>query len=169
MATNLQFIKSVTASSGVSTLDISDCFSAEYDVYELYIPKVDLGSNAYLNVRFLKASDGSADTTSNYDSAGLMISSISAFSQNRYTNSSSLSNVFGLWNTSDFNNGGKITIYNPFSSSSYTFVAGQIAQWYTALYGSKHIGVHKVAQSNSGVQLLFSNIDFVQVSIYGVK
>ena len=169
MATSLQFIKSATASGGVSTLDISDCFNDGYDVYELYIPKIDLGSNAYMNVRFLKASDGSADTTSNYDSAGLMLDATGSFGENRYTGSTALSNVFGLWNIGDYNNGGKITIYNPFSSSSYTFITGQTAEWYTALYGSKNIGVHKVAQSNSGIQLLLSNIDFAAASIYGVK
>jgi hypothetical protein len=169
MSTNLQFIKSATASGGVSTLDISDCFSANYDVYQLYIPKIDLGGNAYMNVRFLKASDGSADSTSNYDSAGLMMDASGSFGENRYSNSTSLSNVFGLWNNGDYNNGGRLTIFNPFSSSSYTFVQGQIPQFYSTLYGSKNIGVHKVTQSNSGIQLLLSNIDFAKASIYGVK
>ena len=73
MATSLQFIKSASASGGVNTLDISDCFSDEYDVYELIIPKMDSGSNFYPTFRFLKASDGTADTTSNYDSAGQLL------------------------------------------------------------------------------------------------
>ena len=168
MATNLQFIKSVTASGGVSTLDISDCFSAEYDVYELFIPKVDLGGNAYMNVRFLKASDGSADSTGNYDSAGLIFST-GGFSELKYQNSSSLSNVYGLINVGNYNTGGRLTIFNPFSSSSFTFVAGHTVNWYTSLGGSKNMGVHKVAQSNSGIQLLLSNIELVEASIYGVK
>ena len=169
MATNLEFIKSETASGGVNTIDMADCFSAKYDVYELFIPKIDLSSNAYLNFRFLKASDGTADSTSNYDSAGLMFSPSGAFGENRYTNSTNLSNVFGLINTGSYNTGGKLTIYNPFSSSSYTFVAGHTVNWYTNLGGSKNIGVHKVAQSNSGIQIQLSNIDFVEASIYGVK
>lgn len=171
MATSLQFIKSATASGGVSTLDISDCFSADFDNYELYIPKIDLGGNAYMNVRFLKASDGSADTTSNYDSAGEIFSDSGSgdFSELRYTNSSAISNVFGLTNIGDYNNGGLIRIFNPFSSSSYTFIQSQMSSWYSSLVGAKNIGVHKVEQSNSGIQLILSNIDFAKASIYGVK
>ena len=168
MATNLQFIKSVTASGGVNTLDISDCFSAEYDVYELLIPKVDTASNFYPSFRFLKASDGSADTTSNYDSAGLLFGT-TGISEIRYTNQTAVINSFGLASTNDANNFGRVTIYNPFDSSSYTFINGHSVFVYSNLEGSKTIAVHKVAQSNSGIQLMFSNMQEVKASIYGVK
>ena len=168
MATNLQFIKSVTASGGVNTLDISDCFSAEYDVYELLIPKVDTASNFYPSFRFLKASDGSADTTSNYDSAGLLFGT-TGISEIRYTNQTAVINSFGLASTNDANNFGRVTIYNPFDSSSYTFINGHAVFVFSALEGGKTIAVHKVAQSNSGIQLMFSNMTEVKASIYGVK
>ena len=168
MTTNLQFIKSASASGGVNTLDISDCFSAEYDVYELLIPKVDTASNFYPSFRFLKASDGSADTTSNYDSAGLLFGT-TGISEIRYTNQTAAINSFGLASTNDANNFGRVTIYNPFDSSSYTFINGHSVFVYSNLEGSKTIAVHKVAQSNSGIQLMFSNMQEVKASIYGVK
>ena len=168
MATNLEFIKSATASGGVNTLDISDCFSAEYDVYELLIPKVDTASNFYPSFRFLKASDGTADTTANYDSAGLLFGT-TAITEIRYTNQTSIINSFGLASTNDANNFGRVTIYNPFDSSSYTFINGFSVFVYSNLEGGKTIAVHKVAQSNSGIQLLFTNMTEVKASIYGVK
>jgi len=168
MATNLQFIKSATASGGVSTLDISNCFSAKYDVYELFIPKVDTASNFYPSFRFLKASDGTADTTANYDSAALLLGA-TGFGEIRYTNQTSIINSFGFASTNDANNFGRVTIYNPFDSSSYTFINGQSVFVYSNLEGGKTIAVHKVAQSNSGIQLLFSNMTEVKASIYGVK
>jgi len=168
MATNLQFIKSATASGGVSTLDISNCFSAKYDVYELFIPKVDTASNFYPSFRFLKASDGTADTTANYDSAALLLGA-TGLGEIRYTNQTSIINSFGFASTNDANNFGRVTIYNPFDSSSYTFINGQSVFVYSNLEGGKTIAVHKVAQSNSGIQLLFSNMTEVKASIYGVK
>lgn len=170
MARSLQFIKKVTG-EGVGTLDVSDCFSSEFDNYELYIPKVDLSGNAYLNLRFLKASDGSVDSTSNYDSAGEIFSATGSgdFSELRYTNSSAISNVFGLSNIADFNNGGLIRIFNPFSSSSYSFIQSQMVGWGGAFSGAKNIGVHKVEQSNSGIQIILANMTFVQALMYGVK
>ena len=168
MATNLEFIKSASG-SGVGSLSITDCFSDNYDVYELFIPKIDVSGNSYLNVRFLKASDGSVDSTSNYDSAGLMLYANGSFGEGRYTNSAEFSNVFALWSTNDHNNGGLIRIYNPFNSSSYSFIQSQIANYNDVLNGSKNIGVHKVAQSNSGIQLILSNTTQINASIYGVK
>ena len=38
MATNLQFIKSVSGTS-VNTLSVTDCFSADYDVYYVSVNK----------------------------------------------------------------------------------------------------------------------------------
>jgi len=168
MATNLEFIKSATASGGVNTLDISDCFSAKYDVYELFIPKVDTASNFYPSFRFLKASDGTADTTANYDSAALLLGA-TGLGEQRYTNQTSIVNSFGLAGVNDNNNFGRVTIYNPFDSSSYTFINGHSSMVYSNLSGAKTIAVHKVAQSNSGIQLLFSNMTEVKASIYGVK
>ena len=168
MATNLEFIKSATASGGVNTLDISDCFSAKYDVYELFIPKVDTASNFYPSFRFLKASDGTADTTANYDSAALLLGA-TGLGEQRYTNQTSIVNSFGLAGVNDNKNFGRVTIYNPFDSSSYTFINGHSSMVYSNLSGAKTIAVHKVAQSNSGIQLLFSNMTEVKASIYGVK
>jgi hypothetical protein len=168
MATNLEFIKSASASGGVSTLDITDCFSDKYNTYELFIPKVDTGSNFYPSFRLLKASDGSADTTANYDSGGLLFST-SGTSEIRYVNATSIVNSHGLSSVNDANNFGKITIYNPFDSSSYTSIHSQANHVYSTLSASRTIAVHTVAQSNSGIQLLFANMTEVIASIYGVK
>jgi len=168
MASNLEFIKSASASGGVNTLDIADCFSDKYNTYELVIPKVDTASNFYPSFRLLKASDGSADTTANYDSGGLLFSS-SSTSEIRYVNQTSIVNSHGLSGVSDYNSFGKITIYNPFDSSSYTFIHTQSSHIYSTTEGSRTIAVHTVAQSNSGIQLLFTNMQHVKASIYGVK
>ena len=47
MATNLQFIKSNTASS-VTSMDITDCFTDQYDVYAIMIDNYDIGSGVDL-------------------------------------------------------------------------------------------------------------------------
>ena len=39
MATNLEFIKSASGTS-VSSLTVTDCFNADYDVYKVYITKM---------------------------------------------------------------------------------------------------------------------------------
>ena len=176
MATDLQFIKSVTADN-VTNIDIPDCFSDKYDVYKIFLTKTDLGTgftNAWANMRVLKASDGTSDTTANYDSAGQMQYAYTSFGENRYTNSTQIVNTFSYSDTGSYNNGGEVTVYNPFDSGSYTFFTGQGANniWtgsISSLVGNKSIAVHKVAQSNSGLQILIPDITTMVIKVYGVK
>ena len=97
------------------------------------------------------------------------------FGENKYTNLTAITNAFAYMNTGAGNNGGEITVYNPFDSGSYTFFAGQgSSMFYQLGSGSyvtptKSIAVHKVAQSNSGLQILISDITTMDISVYGVK
>ena len=174
MATNLQFIKSATASGGVSTLDISNCFSAKYDVYELFIPKVDTASNFYPSFRFLKASDGTADTTANYDSAAKNLKSYGAFGNYSQTNSTYWDRVIANFQvtTSGVSGNAIIYLYNFNSSSEYSFVTLDDATMYSSgLLGQQGGGVHTVASASDGIQFFFSsgNIDSGKFTLYGLK
>ena len=55
MATNLEFIKSVSGTS-VSSLSVTDCFSADYDVYFISTSKIDTSSAGYVRPRFINSS-----------------------------------------------------------------------------------------------------------------
>ena len=57
MATSLQFIKQVTASSGVSFLDTPDLFSADYDVYFFQITDFNVSADEVFELKFLNSSN----------------------------------------------------------------------------------------------------------------
>jgi len=174
MATNLQFIKSATASGGVSTLDISNCFSAKYDVYELFIPKVDTASNFYPSFRFLKASDGTADTTANYDYAYKGLRTDTTFSNISNTNQT-------FWQTSNYANStgtsqtmnGVFYLFNFANASEYSFVTNETANLTGAnlLIGAQGGGVHTVASASDGINFYYSadNINSGVFTLYGLK
>jgi hypothetical protein len=177
MATNLEFIKKVEVRDAANP-EITNIFSDRYDTYKIYITKVDLGTgftNAFGVMRLIKASDGSVDSTANYDSAGHYLYSHANFGENRYTNQTSVVNTFAYMNVGDDNNWGEVTLYNPFDSGKYTFFAGQSSgEYYQIGSGSynvptKSIAVHKVAQSNSGLQIVISSITTMDITVYGVK
>ena len=63
MATNLQFIKSASGSS-VSSLSITDCFSDQYDVYNVNL--VMEGSSTNKDIRLQYIYSGGTDTSANY-------------------------------------------------------------------------------------------------------
>ena len=170
MASNLQFIKSVSGIS-VSTLSLTNCFNAEYDVYLMSISKGDFGGNAYTQMRYID-SGGSVISATEYDFAVLDMYANSGFTELKGTSQSSIpSFALAQSGTADFG-GISIYIYNPFDSSSYTFVTIQSSSFSSYGRGSKHIGVHKSAEQLSGIQMNRSDastMDNLTVNVYGVK
>jgi len=170
MATNLQFIKSASGTS-VSSLSVTDCFSADYDVYQVLIAKLDSTAGAYAYLRFLD-SGGSVISATEYDWAEMDLTAYAGFAENRVTGGSeSLLGFAGGTGTADMG-GFLTTVYNPNDSSSYTFYNGQSAiKASSGLAGAKYIGVHKSAEQITGINIFPSSgtWDNITINIYGVK
>ena len=176
MAGNLEFIKSATGSD-VNTLSITNCFSDKYDVYKI------VGHNAEyrptdtnvidLRIQFID-SGGSVVSGSEYDTARLTMKAEASFDNDRQTGTTYM---YGTMLFGNYDNAGMVNyIFNPYDSSSYTFMLGQGAGGYDTannrFRGSKQIGVHKSAEQITGIHFLSSsgslNFD-VTISVYGVK
>jgi len=171
MATNLQFIKKETLTSTANNLQVTNCFSANYDVYKIFMTKVDTSQLANLRMRLINTSG--VDSTSNYDTATQIMRSYTSINEQRLTSQSTWRLISSQSDPSYAGNGIEITMYNPFDSSSYTFHKTNSAGFLHAsgLYSPHGIGVHKVAQSNTGFQMLLSggNYEVLEVVVYGVK
>ena len=170
MAGNLEFITSASGSS-VSSLSVTDCFSADYDVYEIYVTSYE--QSAVADSRFsLLDSGGSEITSANYDSCYLALSSSSAFTEGRQTAQTHFRDFsFSVTNYA-YTIGVKIVMYNPYDSSSYTFTKGQSSVMVDG-YGVssfKAISVHKSAEQITGFQIYTNAVSFnATVKVYGVK
>ena len=166
MATNLQFIKSASGTS-VSGLSITDCFSDKYDVYQVVMNTINLGS-IDLFFRFINASG--VVSSANYDDAVLLMRSYGAFAELPTVGGTSLGSI-GFSDYTDKGGATVITIFNPFNSSSYSFAKWQNAGASTiGTPGRKGIGVLKVAESHTGINFTASStISGVSASVYGVK
>jgi len=174
MATSLQFIKSASGNI-VTSLNITDCFSANYDVYYLSITKIDQSSNGTFVYHRLLDSSNVAISDSSYDQAILILSSGGAFSEYRTTNQSSGFGIAGYgMRDSEDGMGNGAYIFNPYDSSSYTFFTAQssfILNAGTTMEGYKTISVLKSAEQCNGIQLNAGVGDFtnIKATIYGVK
>ncbi len=172
MATELQFIKKEILTSTANNLQVTNCFSANYDVYKIFMTKIDTSALVNLRMRLIK-SDDSTDSTSSYDSATQVMRSYNAISEQRHVNNSYYRFISSQSDPSYAGNGIEITMYNPFDSSSYTFLKTNSAGFLhsSGLYAPHGIGVNKVAQSNTGFQMLLStgNYEVLEVAVYGVK
>lgn len=169
---NLEFIKSASGTSVVS-VDVTDCFSDKYDVYQVLITKSDVSAQDYSVLRLID-SGGSVISANEYDYAELGLLAYTTFGQNKGTGVTSFPKVDVSGTSTAQGIGTMIYVFNPYDSSSYTFVAGQYSGVVAAgLAGGKHIGVHKVAEQITGIQLLRNNLngvyDNLTVNVFGVK
>ena len=175
MAGNLEFIKSASGTS-VSSLSVTDCFSADYDVYYVSLTKVDTTSDTSVYIQTVDS--GGANTGANYDMAGLYMKAFASFAESKLTNHTAWGNgsnfTMLVGGNSAYDMGVGFYVFNPYDSSSYTFIQGQQAGTVpSGKYGIKHIGVYKVAEQITGLKfglvsglVTFNNIT---VNVYGVK
>jgi len=172
MATNLEFIKKVTSTDVVS-VSYTDLFNTNYDVFELFI---DLQYNgaSYLDMQLLDSS-GSVLTGSHYDVAVLEMRSDAAFVEYKYTSSTIWRGLGGYLNNVNAGYGMKMKVYNPTSTSSYTYATSQSNSPLTsAMFGNKAIATYKATDGVYGLKIFGSGggsttFDFLNVAVYGVK
>ena len=162
MSTNLQFIKSASADS-VSSLTVTDMFSAQYDVYEVFIRGNGSQNVSSLSAEFLD-SGGSDIAQGAYDFAVLRLNTGSSFDDVYGENGNSFE--FAYTGSTDKDFAVKITVFNPFSSSTYTFATIQSM----SLSGEKAITVAKSTTSATSMKF-YANQNYtpINVSVYGVK
>jgi hypothetical protein len=173
MPGSLELIQKETISASTSSVSIDNVFSSNYDVYKITISGVSTvgTSGTFLAIRFIDNS-GSLITGNEYDWADLEMRSDTSFSDDNDTGVSFM-RMNGVTDQSPESQGANINIYNPYDSSSYTFINGQSSGITTNLRGGKNIGVHKVAETIRGFAVIETNgsrpFNSGNICVYGVK
>lgn len=174
MANDLKFIKSASG-SGVTTLDITNCFSNDYDIYAIILGKSDMSADAgFLRYRLID-SGGSVISGSEYDNAGLRFTASASFIESKGTNETFMSGISSSTGGLTEEGGTAITyLYQPYNSSRYTFAHTQSvnASGSSVLQGFKQVSVHKVQEQITGFHILSSpakTFENVEISVYGVR
>ncbi len=165
---NLRLIDD-TSFSSVSSVDITDCFSSDYDIYLI------TGSNiahpdAYVNSRLINT--GGTVITTNY-----------AYGMNRYYSDSTTPNESKSTNTNllnyyfsydggggSYQGGFALWVFNPYQSSTYTQTVFQSSGTNAKEYNSNGIGLHKEQVSIVGIRFLPSSGSFTgNLRTYGLR
>jgi len=170
---NLRLINETTVSSSVSNVDVTDVFSADFDIYKITTSGFTTVSttNTDLDGRFIKSS-GSVVSSSSYDTAHLNLKAETSFSETRLTNQTEISSIFGSADDSPEGGGTASYIFNPFSNSSYTFGLFQVSSNLNGVHRSrKGITVLKSTASITGFRIVgvSANVDEGIVRTYGLR
>jgi len=170
---NLRLINETSVISNVSTVSMTDVFSADFDVYQVIIKKMTASADDTMRFTYINSS-GSELTSSYYDYAQQVFYSTFAFQEEKNTNqSSSIIGGYGI-QTDDEGMGTVMTIFNPFTSS-YTFHTLQIgykAGTSQTEVGRKGIGVYKGTDSITGIKFKFNasgEYEKFSVAVYGLR
>jgi len=175
MSASLELISTSTMTDDVQTVNITNVFSDKYDVYMIKGSNM-LGKNSTatgLNLRFINASN--SVITSGYTYAQVGLKGNTSFSEGRGTSEDRIWNVFGGLDDNGQSAGNIAYIFNPFSSSSYTFTISQSSALPSGNFRMyKGIGLYPQTTSLTGfqVELNESASRFSgegKVSVYGVK
>jgi hypothetical protein len=171
MAGSLELTKFVEVSSATANVDVTDCFNDKFDVYKITFSDAtssfDGSSN---NVRFINSS-GSVISSSNYDFAYLRLRADSSYNELQGTSQDKLLEAGGILpNTEGV--GTVLYVFNPFSSSNFTFVIMQMSSMSgTQDRNYKYIGLLKDTSSITGIRFINAdgNTTSAKISVYGVK
>ena len=156
---NLRLINETLVTSAVSTVSVTDVFSADFDIYKVTCMNFDNSSGAQnIDLKFINSS-GSVITSSQYDWAYLRLNDYTGFTEARNTNDSNWEN---FWGKDDSGSGETQNVvayfFNPFSSTSYTFGLTQSSNVVNSqLQGTKGIGVLTETSSVTGFQIVFNS------------
>jgi len=144
----------------------------EFDIYKFYT-YFECSAEKEQHIRFLNSS-GSA-IASDYDYAIQVVQSATTFSEVRATGQT----FYRIVNKNENNYGGVAVgyVFNPTSTSSYTFLMSQSSHQYdlggtpNVYEGLKNIGVLKQTASMTGFQLFNSSVNFDNgfIRTYGLR
>lgn len=170
---NLIQIKEVTADGTAATLDITDIFSADYDIYKITSSShQNSDTHTGLHIRFID-SGGSVITASDYDYGRVRLMTNDNTNHERVENQSRITNGFGLADLHPQGSNTVTYVFNPFNSSTYTFTTEETLWAYTGqIEMRKGIGVLTQTASMTGIRAyLDSNTitDKTKIRVYGIQ
>jgi len=176
MAGNLELINKTTVTSSLSNVNVTNVFSANYDVYKIVSSGFSTASTTATESYLRYINSSGSVISADYDFASLYMPADTGFSEIRTDNTGDSTKIhYASGNPDQAPDvaGCVLYIFNPFSSSSYTFNTGQQSSHYSnpRFLTSKGIGVLKQTTSITGFQFMFpsSNVSSGTLVTYGVK
>ena len=173
---NLRLINETTVSSAVSNVNVTDVFSTDFDIYIIVGDNFSTASTTATEsyLRFINSS-GSV-ISADYNFASWYMPADTGFSEIRNSNTSDTTKIhYASGNPDQAPDvaGCVLYIFNPYSSSSYTFNIGQQSSHYSnpRYLASKGIGILKQTNTITGFQFMFPSSDVSSgvIKTYGLR
>ena len=156
---NLRLLDETIVTASTSHVSVKDVFSSDYDVYKITTNNFStVGSTATaLDLRLIDVGDVVV-TRSNHDYAYLNMRASSTFTEINDQNARFFDNFFGVADQSPESGSSVTYVFNPFSSTSFTFLINESSRRDGSFKSVKYIAVQKFARSMTGFCLFETNV-----------
>ena len=123
---NLRLLNETSISSSVSGVNITDIFSADYDIYKMTVEGISLagGTATRIDGRLISAG-GTVITSSAYDRASLSMHTNTSFQELTSTGADTMFDFCPATDEAPETSSSVIYFFNPFNLMSYTFMTVQ--------------------------------------------
>ena len=160
------------SATNASSLSMTNIFSAEYNVYDIFIDDMDTQELTWLKGRLIDAS-GNVLSNSVYDESTMELLNHVSFIDSYGANQTAWTRLMRGSHESFAWGGMKLTIFNPFSSSDYTHaICESTAEQSGSMFGARSTFVYTANTSCTGFQMFpagSSPMDDIFVKVYGYK
>ena len=151
---NLRFINETTVGSSVTSVDVTDVFTSDFEIYKIVVPQMNtVGVSATdVGMRFIN-SGGSVISASDYDYGNRGLLAYSVYQDER---SASADSILKFGQADQEPEGTSIVsyVFNPFSSSAFTYVMHENSYRFgSGAGGGKGFGVLHQLNSITGFRL----------------
>jgi hypothetical protein len=171
---NLRLLNETVITSDVTTVDITDVFTSDFDIYKIVFNDMTKSNTTGQNVDMRYINSAGSIISANYDYARLLIPAYTGFVEDRGTNQTFLAGIFSsVDGTTGFASNGVVYVFNPTNTSSYTFNLQQSTQSGSGgYYAEKQIGVLKQTNSITGFRAIVRSsetINSANIKTYGLR
>ena len=174
---NLRLINKTTISGSQSTTDITDVFSADFDIYKIAISGISTVGTTYtgLEIRMINSSGSVEEGASDYKFAYQLLAPNTSFAEEYDDSHNGFYRMLSIYtDQAPESMGMQAFMFNPFSSTYFTTVIAQNTSAYAGIFRQeKYYGIHKKAVSCTGIRIKEEEGDRPYnsgtVKIYGLK
>lgn len=168
----LRLITESSVTSAVNHVEIQNCFTDDFDVYQIQVSDMSLDGTTHATVGLRLMSTTSVLSDSNYDYAFHFMAPNTTATEERSTNQSAFNNACAYFTDQEpEGNFATFYVYNPVLSTSYTFIQGMSGSAYSGIIRfQKYLGTYTNQNSVDGVRInAGANLIKGNIAIYGLR
>ena len=168
---SLRFIKEVEITSSVSSIDITNVFSEDFDIYKIVTSNIQTAGSASTSAVLRVINSSGSVITSNYQYAGLSMTDAYAFVEEKSTADTKIKEFFGVGYQSPSSSASVSYCFNPYQNDRYTFFINQSSSG--SLRFKKQIALVPNVSSVTGFQVKADTVarpyDSGLIRVYGLS